>query len=191
MSKSVYVLGLDYRVRDEIAWDKAVVMILEGTATPFEVDPERRVRSAGGAIDMPWPLVVRLNYWKPVPSFREVDLDSRASSKQILRRDGHTCAYCGKQATTVDHILPKSRGGGWTWGNLVAACVPCNSFKADRTPEESGMKLLWMPHTGQQRFAAAQSRIDKMLKRTELDEQDDLLMEAMLYEGAMPELKMA
>lgn len=187
---TVYVLGLDYTVRDEIGWDKAVTHILAGSATPFQVDAERRVRSANGTVDMPWPLIIRLNYWKPVPNLREINLDSRATSSQILRRDGYTCAYCGEYATTADHIYPKSRGGGWTWGNLVAACESCNSFKADRTPEEAGMKLLWMPHANNNRFAGVQAKVWKILDaETFNDDYNEKLVEAVMFEGMMPELR--
>lgn len=64
-----------------------------------------------------------------------------ACTKQgVKRRDG-ACAYCGGPADTVDHVVPRSRGGPSTWINLVAACFTCNSFKADRTPAEAGMVL--------------------------------------------------
>jgi 5-methylcytosine-specific restriction endonuclease McrA len=59
----------------------------------------------------------------------------------ILRRDDYRCAYCGRKARTVDHIHPKSRGGGEEYWNLVAACKPCNNTKTDRTPEEAGMNF--------------------------------------------------
>lgn len=63
------------------------------------------------------------------------------ADKRILRRDKHRCRYCGKTATTVDHVLPRSRGGSNHPGNVVACCEPCNRYKADRTPEECGMTL--------------------------------------------------
>ena len=63
----------------------------------------------------------------------------------ILERDKHICQYCGPdghKATTIDHVLPKSRGGGSNPGNLVAACFKCNQKKGDRTPDEAGMPLI-------------------------------------------------
>jgi 5-methylcytosine-specific restriction endonuclease McrA len=63
----------------------------------------------------------------------------------VLLRDGHRCAYCGCAATTVDHILPVSRGGRNTWLNTVAACDRCNQRKDDRTPAEAGMALRIVP----------------------------------------------
>jgi hypothetical protein len=72
------------------------------------------------------------------------------SRAKLLRRDRATCAYCGDRfpddALTCEHIFPESRGGRWTWMNLVAACGPCNLAKADRTPEEAGMPLLYLPY---------------------------------------------
>lgn len=62
--------------------------------------------------------------------------------KQVLLRDNFTCAYCGDGATTVDHIIPRSRGGNNDPQNLVSACITCNSSKKDRTPKEAGMKFL-------------------------------------------------
>jgi 5-methylcytosine-specific restriction endonuclease McrA len=68
------------------------------------------------------------------------------SRKNVLRRDGQRCQYCGnRDSLTVDHVYPKSRGGPDTWENLVAACVPCNNRKGNRTPDEANMKLRRRP----------------------------------------------
>jgi 5-methylcytosine-specific restriction endonuclease McrA len=63
----------------------------------------------------------------------------------VLRRDGRCCAYCGKRADTIDHIVPRSRGGTHTWDNCVAACRTCNSRKADRLLSELGWSLRARP----------------------------------------------
>jgi len=69
------------------------------------------------------------------------------SRSGMLERDGHVCAYCGTSgATTVDHVVPRSRGGGSSWLNTVAACLDCNHRKRDRTPQEAGMRLRFEPH---------------------------------------------
>lgn len=67
--------------------------------------------------------------------------------KNIFHRDNYTCQYCGKKGLplTLDHILPKSRGGKNTWENIVTACPKCNTLKANRTPLEAGMKMLKQP----------------------------------------------
>lgn len=85
----------------------------------------------------------------------------RLSRRNIFERDSHTCQYCGKRFSkpdlTLDHVLPRSRGGKDTWTNLVLACVRCNLKKGSRTPEEANMHLLkrpaapkWMPRFGTQ-----------------------------------------
>lgn len=86
----------------------------------------------------PYPSVVRLPRYIHIP-YKRVEL----TRKNILRRDNHRCAYCGRATPplTVDHILPRSRNGSDTWENLVAACVRCNNRKGNRTPEEASMKL--------------------------------------------------
>jgi 5-methylcytosine-specific restriction endonuclease McrA len=58
-----------------------------------------------------------------------------------MNRDGHSCGYCGGQASTIDHVTPRSRGGKNTFANTVAACGGCNQRKGDRTPAEAGMRL--------------------------------------------------
>ena len=66
-----------------------------------------------------------------------------------MKRDGHKCAYCGRAdlPLTLDHVIPRSKGGDDSWENLVAACLPCNNRKGDRTPEESHLKLKVKPYT--------------------------------------------
>ena len=87
------------------------------------------------------------------------------SRRNVARRDHHTCQYCGAQPgrdrITIDHVLPRSRGGASCWTNCVAACVACNAEKADRTPERAGMRLrktpfrpVWKPS-----FAAREARV--------------------------------
>lgn len=68
------------------------------------------------------------------------------SKGALLRRDRHKCGYCGRAAVTVDHVLPRAQGGKSTWTNCVAACEACNFAKADRTPEQAGMRLRTLPY---------------------------------------------
>ncbi len=92
----------------------------------------------------PWPSIIRLNNYIHVPYQRII-----LTRKNIIKRDGHRCAYCGQrdESLTIDHILPKSRGGGDSWENLTACCVRCNNKKGNRTPEEAGMPLRLTPYT--------------------------------------------
>lgn len=67
------------------------------------------------------------------------------SKRAVLTRDRHRCAYCAGRATTVDHVVPMSRGGGSTWLNTVASCSPCNNRKGDRLLSETSLRLAWQP----------------------------------------------
>lgn len=89
----------------------------------------------------PVPLIIRLNSF--YNALKSIDL----SRRNIFKRDGMRCQYCGKKNVhlTIDHILPKSRGGRDEWENLVTSCDTCNNFKGNRTPEEAGLKLLSKP----------------------------------------------
>ena len=73
-----------------------------------------------------------------VPFVRRAALSRRA----IFARDDHRCQYCGERADSIDHVVPRSKGGPHTWENVAAACRPCNLTKRDRTPDEAGMRLL-------------------------------------------------
>jgi 5-methylcytosine-specific restriction endonuclease McrA len=100
---------------------------------------DRVVRSARSSMD--YPSVIRLSSYIHIP-FKKVIL----SRKNILRRDGHQCQYCGvRTGLTVDHIIPKSRGGEDSWENLTTACLRCNNRKGDRTPEEANLKVKRKP----------------------------------------------
>jgi hypothetical protein len=87
------------------------------------------------------PSVIRLLAYRYVPVRMQV-----VTKKNIYLRDNHTCQYCGRKLhaseLTLDHVLPRSRGGRNTWENLVTACKKCNQAKDNMTPEEAGMKLL-------------------------------------------------
>jgi 5-methylcytosine-specific restriction endonuclease McrA len=115
------------------------VLVMQGKAVVEQAHPGLRVRAAH--VELPVPQVIRLRRYVRVP-FRQRAPWSR---RGVLVRDRHRCAYCGRRATTVDHIVPRSRGGGDTWLNTVAACAEDNHRKADRTPAQAGMRLLAQP----------------------------------------------
>ncbi|MFH1382926.1 MAG: HNH endonuclease [Chloroflexota bacterium] len=93
--------------------------------------------------EFPIPSVIRLAAMVKRPRPHE----KRLTRLEIFNRDHYTCQYCGKQSRhlTLDHVLPRSRGGQHTWENIVSACVPCNRRKAGRTPREAGLKLINQP----------------------------------------------
>lgn len=82
-------------------------------------------------------------------SFSGIPINAKLSKKNVVKRDNYRCAYCGNifsaKDLTVDHIIPKSRGGKFTWQNLVSCCFKDNNKKGNRTPEEANMKLLYQP----------------------------------------------
>ncbi len=93
-------------------------------------------------LQMPWPSVIRLNRFVHVPYKRVV-----MTRKNIFIRDSHKCVYCGRGdlPLTIDHVVPRARGGEDSWENLVAACVPCNNKKGDKTPEEADLVMRSKP----------------------------------------------
>ncbi|MGQ7719312.1 HNH endonuclease [Melioribacter sp. OK-1-Me] len=121
---------------------KAIILLLMGKAELVAKNSARQIRTVSKSY--PWPSVIKLKDYIRVP-YKKIIL----TRKNILKRDGHRCAYCGRGdlPLTVDHVIPKSRGGTDTWENLVAACLPCNNRKGDRTPEEAGLKLRIKPYT--------------------------------------------
>jgi 5-methylcytosine-specific restriction endonuclease McrA len=115
---------------------KAIVLILLSKAELIVDNQKRKIHTVSTIF--PWPSVIRLNDFIRVP-YKKIILTRR----NILKRDNHKCGYCGRAdlPLTIDHIIPKSKGGDDSWENLVAACLPCNNKKGDRTPEEARMSL--------------------------------------------------
>lgn len=115
---------------------KALLLVFLNKADIVEIRPGAVIHTVGATF--PYPSVIRLHSYMRLP-FRKIEL----SRKNILRRDNFCCQYCGAHSAplTLDHVIPKSRGGQDTWENLVTACVPCNNRKGNRTPEEAGKHL--------------------------------------------------
>lgn len=121
-----------------VSVQKAMNMIWRGVARVLEVDE-------GYFAGFEKPRSLELVRYVVTKWMYEHDGEVLPTRKQILRRDNHTCAYCGKPGSTIDHIHPQSRGGKNTWDNLITACQKCNNIKDDRTPQEAGMKLKFEP----------------------------------------------
>ena len=133
----VLVLNTDNTTLHTVSVKHAIKMLVREVAIVEEARDGHRIGP------YPWPLVLRL-----IRYVKTTFLYGRSptwSKRGVLRRDRHTCAYCGGPADTVDHLLPQSRGGRNTWLNTVAACTRCNNRKADRTPAEASMLLSWKP----------------------------------------------
>jgi 5-methylcytosine-specific restriction endonuclease McrA len=137
--RETLVLNASFEPLSTVSLRRAVVLVMQDKAVVEQAHPGLRIRAAD--VEVPVPQVIRLCRYVRVP-FRQRAAWSR---RGVLVRDRHRCAYCGRRATTVDHVQPKSRGGADTWLNTVAACVDDNQRKADRTPEQAGMRLLARP----------------------------------------------
>lgn len=133
------VLNAGYEPMSVVSFRRAIILVLAGKATVLAADECVQVRSETLSLEQP-SVILLTRYVRP-PANASVALSRRG----VLRRDNATCAYCGGHANTVDHVLPRSRGGGNTWQNLVACCRACNNKKGDRTPEEMGWTLSFTP----------------------------------------------
>jgi 5-methylcytosine-specific restriction endonuclease McrA len=133
------VLNAGFEPLAVVSFRRAVVLVLAGKATIL-ADTGEPLHSA--QLEIPRPAVILLARYVRVPYRRAVPVTRRG----VLRRDGHRCGYCKRAAATVDHVLPRSRGGTDSWANLVACCLRCNGKKGNRTPEEMGWTLKVRPH---------------------------------------------
>jgi len=139
METSVLLLNASYEPICVVSFKRAVVLVLLEKAEVVSSYEDRVVHSA--TREMPMPSVIRLVRYVNIPHFRKAYLSRRT----VLKRDGGLCAYCGKAASTMDHIVPRSRGGLHSWENVVACCYPCNQTKDDRLLDEIGWKLRLVP----------------------------------------------
>ena len=135
----VLLLNATFEPLAVVTAKRAVVLMLTGKAECVEAALEGAFRSE--SLTIVTPTVMRLSRYVRVPYRRAVPM-TRAG---VLRRDGRRCAYCARRADTIDHVVPRSRGGGHTWENCVAACRACNSRKADRLLDELGWSLRVTP----------------------------------------------
>ena len=133
----VLVLNADLGPLHRVSLRHAIRMLVRRVAEIHEARPDRVIGI------YPMPTVVRLITYVVVRWQRR--RGPAWSRHGVLTRDGHRCAYCGKRASTIDHILPRSRGGENSWRNTVAACERCNQRKGNRTPAEARMTLRITP----------------------------------------------
>jgi len=136
--QSALVLNATYEPLSVVPARRALCLVLAGKA---EVVHEGTTIVRSATLTMQTPVVIRLRYLVRAPFRRRTALSRRA----VFIRDGHRCQYCGGAADSIDHVIPRSRGGRHSWDNVAAACRPCNLRKRDRTPEEAGMRLATVP----------------------------------------------
>jgi 5-methylcytosine-specific restriction endonuclease McrA len=138
----VLVLDQGYAPHRVVHWQRAICLLFGGKVEVLE-EYDEVIRSPSLVIRM--PAVVRL-----LTSTRRRPRVVRFSRFNVLLRDNFVCQYCGRRPhvrdLTVDHVMPRAKGGTTRWNNVVAACRECNHHKGSRTPEEARMQLLRSPH---------------------------------------------
>jgi hypothetical protein len=134
---TVLVLNASYERLHYVSLHHAVRMLARQVAVVEE--------AAAGRPFGPWPRPKVLRLVRYISTRWRHRQRPPWSKRALLARDEHRCGYCGGSANTVDHVLPRSRGGADSWLNTVAACPRCNNRKRDRTPTEAGMPLLKEP----------------------------------------------
>ena len=134
MGRGILLLNATFEPLAVVSLRRAVVLILDERAVIVEAGTGE-LRSASAAI--PTPSVIRLTTYVKVPYRAKVPLTRGA----LLTRDARTCQYCKRPGDTVDHVLPRARGGKHVWENVVIACYKCNNKKSDKLLSELGWKL--------------------------------------------------
>lgn len=133
----VLVLNSDFTPLNVTSLRRGFILVQKGRAEVLKKGDDI-VTTIGNFVR---PIIIRLlNFVR----FRPNNLS--VSRKRLFKRDNFQCGYCGSQKNlTIDHVIPKSRGGSNGWNNLVTCCSRCNSLKGDKTPEDAGMKLRFKP----------------------------------------------
>lgn len=135
MEKRVLVLNLDHSPIAVVPVQKAMVLVLLEKANILSTYRLLEIRTISRSFQ--YPAVIRLSQYKNIP-FKGVLLNR----SNVFRRDKGECQYCGsKKQLTLDHVIPRSKGGKTSWTNLVTACNRCNVNKGDKTPEQAGLTL--------------------------------------------------
>lgn len=147
MTNGCLALNASFEPITMVPMRRAVRLLIDGKAELVEAADGRNVRSA--SLALPRPLVIRLTRFVHVPRrFRR-----QVTNTFLFARDRYTCQYCGRgqhelkprESLTRDHLIPVSRGGRNEWHNVVTACSPCNTRKANRLPDEIGMHPMTAP----------------------------------------------
>lgn len=139
MGRKVLVLNQDYSALSICSVPKAFLLVYLSKAELVAESEALFLRTVDK--EFPMPTVIRLHRYVHLP-YKGVML----TRQNIFRRDGHSCQYCGTtDDLTLDHVIPKSRGGKTNWDNLLTACKRCNSRKGDFTPEEANMRMRHKP----------------------------------------------
>jgi len=139
LNEPVLILNVNYEPLHVCNTKRALSLVFKGKADIL-LNGRGTIRSATAEFDI--PSVIKLGYMVKRPR-----LQISLTKREILRRDNHTCQYCGRRThlLTIDHIVPRRLGGQHTWTNVVAACPPCNRRKGGKMPENANMVLSRQP----------------------------------------------
>jgi 5-methylcytosine-specific restriction endonuclease McrA len=155
---TVLVLNASYEPLHVCSVKRAITLLMHEITERVEDKDGLFLHSPSTAI--PVPSVIRLRRYVKRPPRYHIAFNRR----NVFRRDNHTCQYCGHVGgdLTLDHVVPRSRGGRNSWENIVTACRECNSKKRDRTPHEARMKLLRDPFAPKFVFSTAYGQAPKL-----------------------------
>ena len=141
-NQKILLLNSDYRPLNFVTWNRALKLLIKGKVDVVSEWEGKAIRSVSGAIQLPATLRLRNH----VRFFRKHIVFSKA---MVKKRDNYICQYCGTKPsrlqTTIDHVIPVSKGGQSSYENCVMACYPCNNKKNDRLLSQIGMRLLTRP----------------------------------------------
>jgi len=142
-SDKTILLNSDYSFLGFVPWERAICMLVKGKVEVLKYT-SKVVKNFEGTISMKIPAIMKLVKFIRTLFRTKVPF----SKKNVLVRDNFQCAYCGvtSKNLTIDHIVPKSRGGQSNFENTVASCKPCNAKKGNKLPSEVGMYLNVRPH---------------------------------------------
>ncbi len=134
--RRVLLLNITYEPLTTVGLHRAVCLVLGEKAEVVHHDAAGAVLRSASVV-FATPSVIKLRRYVRLPYRSRVPLTRAA----LMRRDNYQCGYCGSKADTIDHVVPRSRGGAHAWENCVASCTRCNHRKADRLVEELGWSL--------------------------------------------------
>ena len=163
LDKQVLLLNASHEVLRVVSWKRAVSLLLSGrAASPHSKTEEYNIVSSSGVFRLPKVLAL-------IQFVRTPYKESLPTKRNIMVRDRWSCQYCGITAKdraklTIDHVMPKSRGGDSSWTNLVTACEACNCKKGNKTPKECNMPLKNKPFKPSSTQMVIKRLSDEMMK---------------------------
>ncbi|NEP36778.1 MAG: HNH endonuclease [Moorea sp. SIO3E2] len=142
LRQSVVVFSKNYLPINRVNIKRAIALLVTGKAEPIDFFGGKGYKVRSPSVVILVPTHIRLIVTETEPTWRVPPVNRR----EVLRRDKHRCQYCGStKKLTLDHVMPRSKGGKHSWDNVVTACERCNSLKGNRTPHQAGMKLPRQP----------------------------------------------